>query len=56
MEGLQISFLKDKVALITGAGPVTLNNGKSGLIGYAITAAYSKEGPAWSSLVETKSS
>lgn len=39
-----MSFLKDKVALITGAGRVVLSNGQSGSIGYGIATAYAKEG------------
>lgn len=34
-----MSFLKDKVALITGAGRVVLSNGQSGSIGYGIATA-----------------
>ncbi|PMB82242.1 short-chain dehydrogenase [Limosilactobacillus pontis] len=39
-----MSFLKNKVALITGAGRVVLSNGQSGSIGYGIATAYAKEG------------
>ena len=39
-----MSFLKGKVALITGAGRAVLANGKSGSIGYGIATAYAKEG------------
>ena len=39
-----MNFLKNKVALITGAGRVVLNNGQSGSIGYGIATAYAKEG------------
>lgn len=39
-----MSFLKGKVALITGAGRAVLSDGKSGSIGYGIANAYAKEG------------
>lgn len=39
-----MSFLKDKVTLITGAGRVVLSNGQSGSIGYGIATAYAEEG------------
>ena len=40
-----MGFLKDKVAIITGAGRAVLSDGKScGAIGYGIATAYAKEG------------
>ena len=39
-----MSFLKDKVAIITGAGYATLSDGRCGSIGYGIATAYAKEG------------
>lgn len=40
-----MGFLKDKTAIITGAGRAVLNDGKScGSIGYGIATAYAKEG------------
>ena len=36
--------LKDKVAIITGAGRATLSDGRCGSIGYGIATAYAKEG------------
>lgn len=39
-----MGFLKDKTAIITGAGHAVLSNGKSGSIGYGIANAYAKEG------------
>lgn len=39
-----MSFLKGKVALITGAGRAVLSDGRSGSIGYGIANAYAKEG------------
>ena len=37
--------LKDKVAIITGAGrPAPLQDGSAGSIGYGIATAYAKEG------------
>ncbi len=40
-----MGFLKDKVAIITGAGrPAPLEDGSAGSIGYGIAIAYAKEG------------
>ncbi len=39
-----MGFLKDKTALITGAGYAVLSDGKCGSIGYGIATAYAKEG------------
>ena len=40
-----MSFLKDKTAIITGAGrPTPLSDGSAGSIGYGIAIAYAKEG------------
>ena len=39
-----MSFLKDKVAIITGAGKAVLEDGRCGSIGYGIATAYAKEG------------
>lgn len=39
-----MGFLKDKVALITGAGYAVLKDGRCGSIGYGIATAYAKEG------------
>ena len=40
-----MSFLKDKVAIITGGGKATpLQDGSAGSIGYGIATAYAKEG------------
>ena len=39
-----MGFLKDKVAIITGAGRAVLSNGRCGSIGYGIATAYAKEG------------
>lgn len=39
-----MGILNGKTALITGAGRVVLDNGKSGAIGYGIATAYAKEG------------
>ncbi len=40
-----MGFLKDKTAIITGAGRAVLSDGKScGSIGYGIATAYAKEG------------
>lgn len=40
-----MSFLKDKVAIITGGGrPTPLEDGSAGSIGYGIAIAYAKEG------------
>lgn len=39
-----MSFLKNKVAIITGAGYAVLSDGKCGSIGYGIATAYAKEG------------
>jgi NAD(P)-dependent dehydrogenase (short-subunit alcohol dehydrogenase family) len=39
-----MSFLKGKVAIITGAGYAALSDGRCGSIGYGIATAYAKEG------------
>lgn len=39
-----MGFLKDKTAIITGAGRAVLSDGRSGSIGYGIATAYAKEG------------
>ncbi len=39
-----MGMLKDKVAIITGAGRAVLQNGGCGSIGYGIATAYAKEG------------
>lgn len=39
-----MNFLKDKTAIITGAGFAALSDGKCGSIGYGIATAYAKEG------------
>lgn len=39
-----MGFLKDKTAIITGAGFATLSDGRCGSIGYGIATAYAKEG------------
>lgn len=39
-----MSFLKNKTALITGAGRAILSDGRCGSIGYGIATAYAKEG------------
>lgn len=39
-----MGFLKNKTAIITGAGFATLSNGRCGSIGYGIATAYAKEG------------
>lgn len=39
-----MNLFKGKVALITGAGRATLENGKCGSIGYGIATAFAKEG------------
>lgn len=39
-----MGFLKDKTAIITGAGRAVLNDGSCGSIGYGIATAYAKEG------------
>ena len=39
-----MSFLKDKVAIITGGGKAVLKDGSCGSIGYGIATAYAKEG------------
>lgn len=39
-----MSFLRDKVAIITGAGKAVLEDGRCGSIGYGIATAYAKEG------------
>ena len=39
-----MSFLKDKTAIITGAGYAKLSDGRCGSIGYGIATAYAKEG------------
>ena len=39
-----MSFLKDKTAIITGAGRAVLSDGRCGSIGYGIATAYAKEG------------
>ena len=39
-----MGFLKDKVAVITGAGRAVLSDGRCGSIGYGIATAYAKEG------------
>lgn len=39
-----MGFLKDKTAIITGAGKAVLSDGRCGSIGYGIAAAYAKEG------------
>ena len=39
-----MSFLKNKTAIITGAGFATLSDGRCGSIGYGIATAYAKEG------------
>lgn len=39
-----MGFLKDKVAIITGAGYAVLEDGRCGSIGYGIATAYAKEG------------
>lgn len=39
-----MGFLKDKTAIITGAGFAALSDGRCGSIGYGIATAYAKEG------------
>ncbi len=39
-----MGFLKDKTAIITGAGRAVLSDGRCGSIGYGIATAYAKEG------------
>lgn len=39
-----MSFLKNKTAIITGAGYAVLSDGRCGSIGYGIATAYAKEG------------
>ncbi len=39
-----MSFLKDKVVIVTGAGRAVLSDGRCGSIGYGIATAYAKEG------------
>ncbi len=39
-----MGFLKDKTAIITGAGYAVLSDGRCGSIGYGIATAYAKEG------------
>ena len=39
-----MSFLKGKTAIITGAGYAVLSDGRCGSIGYGIATAYAKEG------------
>ena len=39
-----MGFLKGKTAIITGAGYVTLSDGRCGSIGYGVATAYAKEG------------
>ena len=39
-----MSFLKNKAAIITGAGYAVLSDGRCGSIGYGIATAYAKEG------------
>ena len=39
-----MSFLKNKTAIITGAGYAKLSDGRCGSIGYGIATAYAKEG------------
>ncbi len=39
-----MSFLKNKTAIITGAGYAALSDGRCGSIGYGIATAYAKEG------------
>jgi NAD(P)-dependent dehydrogenase (short-subunit alcohol dehydrogenase family) len=39
-----MSFLKGKTAIITGAGYAVLSDGRCGAIGYGIATAYAKEG------------
>ena len=39
-----MSFLKNKTAIITGAGYAVLSDGRAGSIGYGIAIAYAKEG------------
>ncbi len=39
-----MSFLKNKTAIITGAGFAALSDGRCGSIGYGIATAYAKEG------------
>ncbi len=39
-----MSFLKGKIAIITGAGRAVLSDGRCGSIGYGIATAYAKEG------------
>ncbi|WP_426348990.1 SDR family NAD(P)-dependent oxidoreductase [Alloiococcus sp. CFN-8] len=39
-----MSFLKNKTAIITGAGRAVLSDGRCGSIGYGIAIAYAKEG------------
>ena len=39
-----MSFLKNKTAIITGAGRAVLSDGRCGSIGYGIATAYAKEG------------
>ena len=41
---INMSFLKGKTAIITGAGYAALSDGRCGSIGYGIATAYAKEG------------
>jgi NAD(P)-dependent dehydrogenase (short-subunit alcohol dehydrogenase family) len=44
LEETNMSFLKNKVAIITGGGYAKLSDGRCGSIGYGIATAYAKEG------------